>query len=289
MTRRTPRPARTCRVLGQCLVLLLVLAAPAGAQEVLALWAAPAPGPTYCDPEGRPQPMPPMVFALPTPLPVSAPDCEGGWPQALPPPAVAAALALERPVGMALYPDGHTSPVEMLGAVQQGTLALVLARPACAAPRPTTPGASPSIPEGSGGDCPPPTGPALALLLRPQQPCAPPSPPGPLPGVLRRRVGRQSLPAFGRFVGSGRSLAVVFRRRGDAAQLAVFGEDGALRLHQAVPWRWGRKQAARATALYPVPDLGGPGQDGLLLVGSTGTEPIYLLLAFDGRSVRVYP
>ncbi|MCS6915786.1 MAG: hypothetical protein RMK29_15645 [Myxococcales bacterium] len=262
-------------------LVLVGLAAPVGAQP-LALWAALPPGPTYCDPQGHPRPMPPLAFELPGPLD-PAPDCEGGVPRAQPPAAVVASLGLERPVAMALHPDGRTCPVEVLGAIRQGRQALLLAQPSRAEPP------SPAAPEHGGADCASPAGPALALLLRPQQPCAPPPPLGPLPGVLRRRIGRHSLPAFGHFVGGGRSLAAVFRRRGDAAQLAIFGEDGALRLHQAVPWRADRKGAVQPRALYPVCDLGGPGRDGLLLVGTAGAEPIYRLLAFDGHAVRAYP
>src|SRR5262249_20075327 len=138
--------------------------------------------------------------------------------------------------------------------------------------------------------CVPDGGVPIALLLRP----AGPVPPQvlaqtALSGVVRRRIGRQSLPARGHLVGGGFSVAAGLQRRPAAAPPASLGEDGALRLYQTVPWRKGKHIAAKPTAVSLVPDLGGPDRDGLLLVGAGDGGPVHLLLGFDGRAVRAYP
>jgi hypothetical protein len=213
---------------------------------------------------------------------------------------VPAGLSLEallpRPPGeqalyQALYPDGRTGPLQVIGLSQNSER--LLARPPGACP----PAAGPGSPDAGTPDmdmapCQPPReGAPLALLLAATEPIDTPQllSGAAITGVVRRRIGRQSLAARGRLIGSGASVAAVWKRRGEALQLAVFGEDGALRLFQNVPWRRTKKVAARPTAMFTLPDLAGPGQDGLLLVGAADSGPIYLVLQFVGRSVRAYP
>ncbi len=149
--------------------------------------------------------------------------------------------------------------------------------------------AGPAAPQAA----PPPTDAphVLALLLQPSATAPAPGPPSAasISGVVRRRVGRQSLLAHGRFVGKGTSWAAIFKLRAEAVQLAIFGEDGSLRLYQTVPWRSSRNLRAKPVVIHTITDLSAPGRDGLLITGS-GDGPVSaaLVLEFGERSLTPY-
>jgi hypothetical protein len=147
-----------------------------------------------------------------------------------------------------------------------------------------------SAPSDPAASARPDDGTLLALLLRPAAPAAAPAIPDPakISGVVRRRVGRQSLLARGLFIGPGPAWAAVFKRRADTFNLAIFGEDGGLRLYQSVPWPRGAR--ARPLSVLPIQGMDGPGHDGLLIIGTLDSPapPVTAILQFSGRTVHTY-
>lgn len=294
--------------------------------------AVAAPGPRVCQ-GGVEQPGPPWYFEGPQleaeageagtggkagtaeSTATATAVCAGGAPALSPEEAL---KHLGRPLPAlypGLHPDGRVLAVEVTVAVRHGGKLLLGARAPCPAAARGAPaggadggdapgtGGAPDGGAPDGGDGRPLSrcregdarGRPLALLPQKDGEVAAPVllDPRVLPGSVRRMIGRKSLAARGRFVGEGLSVAAVFKLRGQAVQLAVFGDSGGLRLHQSVRWRSGRGQSAKPAALFTVPGLAGPGpgpgQDGLLLIGEGDDGAVPLLIQFDGKSLRTYP
>ncbi len=214
----------------------------------------------------------------------------------------------ERAIYYGLRQDGSTMAVQVIGVAGAGERRRLLCGPVEPAGATRSPAAG-DLPDGGvstpdGGVALAPSAPApaeasgegdlpmVALLLQPAATTPAPVPPDPakISGVVRRRVGRQSLLAHGAFTGAGLSWAAVFKRRAESINLAIFGDDGNLRLYQMVPWPKGVR--ARPLSIFPVVGLAGLGHDGLLVVGAVGdtipAAPVFMVLQINDHTIRVY-
>lgn len=301
-----------------CAVSWLSLSSPAQAAEPPAALFPVGRTTEICGPDGKPLPLVGVLFALPEgaiapsavptgcdpALPFQIQSPKGEWQDHLP--------GGDRPLPV-LWRDGSRRPAHVIGVVQRGQVATLMAvldppaEPTPAAPAkdaaPAAPAkeaapagpakdAAPAAPAKDVDTTEPPDAPsepgAIALLLGSSVGPAPTFDSAALSGVLRRRVGRQSFAIPGRFIGDGQSYAAIFKRKADSINLALFGEDGALRLYQTVPWRAGKSPPKlKPSSAFTIPDLSGAGKDGLLVAGQgEGDKTSYLLIEFSGKSLR---